>query len=101
MSSSGCFMPGMTASLCQMSPLEHIAVWQDMFTAVSNQLDGLALILLLIATLVGGLVLIRRAAYLTITADFQFHPVYRAADTIPLNPLQELFSNGILHSKVF
>lgn len=101
MSPPGCFMPGMTTSLCQMGPLEHVAAWQDMFTAVPSQLDSLTLILLLSAVLVFGLLLRRRAIYLLIPSDFQSRPVYQRADTAPFNPFQELFSDGILHPKIF
>ena len=97
----GCFMPGMTASLCQMGPLEHVAAWQDMFTAVPNQLDSLAFILLLITALAFGLLLTRRALYPLIPPNFQSHLVHQRADTAPFNPLQELFSDGILHPKIF
>lgn len=101
MSSSGCFMPGMTASLCQMSPFEHIAAWQSMFTATPNQLDILALLLLLIASLAVGLLLIRRAIYPPTAPNRQSQPTYQQAGAAPFNLLQELFSSGILHPKIF
>lgn len=97
--SSNCFMPGMTAALCQMNPLEHIASWQSMFTMLPSQNDIVSLLLLLLTSLLGlawiGRIPIRAPSPRISTAQrFRREP-------FPPNPLQELFSSGILNPKLF
>ncbi|PJE64539.1 MAG: hypothetical protein COU90_01725 [Candidatus Ryanbacteria bacterium CG10_big_fil_rev_8_21_14_0_10_43_42] len=101
MSSSNCFMPGMTASLCQMNPFEHIATWQSMFTAIPSQSD---FVLLLFALLALSAFFIR--SYQSMAppqALVLLQPVfayYKRRMPI-MHSLQEAFSNGILHPKIF
>ena len=102
MSSVNCFMPGMTEALCQMNPLQHIATWQNMFAAVPSQGSILTLLLALLALALGALLLYsyRGAApprVLVFQPSFAYYKRY-----IPFtDPLQEAFSNGILHPKIF
>ena len=94
---SDCYMPGMTA-LCNMTPLEHAASWQSMFTSIQTQ--SLVLTLLLLVLFVGSTAWIK-----------QIHspPVQRVgmafrrrSEYVPEAPqLQELFSSGILNPKPF
>ena len=100
MSSKCPFMPGM-ASLCQMNPLEHIAAWQSMFAAIPNQHDVLTTLLLLLASFAFSLFLTRKANYPPIISDSKAQFVYNWTRTPITNPLQELFSSGILNSKIF
>ena len=101
MSSNCPFMPGM-ATLCQMNPFEHIAAWQGMFTAVPNQNDILTILFLLAFAL--GVTLLVRANWsmappktLASQSSFTYYKRY-----IPImSPLQEAFSDGILHPKLF
>lgn len=102
MSSSGCFMPGMTASFCQMNPLEHITAWQGMFTVVPSQNDILALLLILLTLVLGAFFLHSHQSTVppkTPVSQFQF--LYYKRRIPIISPLQEAFSNGILHPKVF
>lgn len=99
---SGCAMPGM-ATLCKMDPLEHIATWQSMFTAVPSQNDTLLLLTSLLALALGALFLTRRSAAppKTAPASQQKLFLYYKRHIPVANPLQEAFSNGILHPKIF
>ncbi|MBM3261319.1 hypothetical protein FJY93_02770 [Candidatus Kaiserbacteria bacterium] len=95
-----CFMPGMTA-ICQISPLEHIAAWKVTFAALPWQKDIASLLLLLLAFSVGlvcwiNKIPIRPPSLQRVPARYA-----RKEYLPPANPFQELFSNGILHSKVF
>ena len=98
---SGCAMPGM-ATLCQMNPLEHIATWQNMFTAIPSQNDIFTLLLALFALVLGALFLRSHrstAPPKTLVPQFQF--LYYKRHIPIVSPLQEAFSNGILHPKIF
>ena len=95
------FMLGM-ATLCQMNPLEHVAAWQSMFTAIPNLSDVLTLLFLL--TLALGATLLIHANWSTAPSQtslsqpsFAYYKRY-----IPIvSSLQEELSNGILHPKFF
>lgn len=100
MSSNCPFMPGMT-SLCQMNPLEHIAAWQSMFSTIPNQQDVLTILLLFLASLAFSLFLIHKATYPPIISDLRARFVHNWTRTSVTNPLQELFSSGILNPKIF
>jgi len=97
-----CFMPGMTASLCQMNPLEHIATWQSMFTAIPSQGGILSLLAVLLALILGAVTLFsyRGVAPPKILIP-QLSYLYKRWRVPILDPLQEAFSNGILHPKIF
>jgi hypothetical protein len=101
MPSGKCFMPGMTEVMCQMNPFEHIAAWQSMFTAVPSQNDVLLLLVALLALALGALCITSRSTappkVSTSQPLFSYH-----RRRIPIfDPLQEAFSNGILHPKIF
>ena len=97
MAMSDCYMPGMTA-LCSMTPLEHVASQQSMFTSI--QTESLVLTLLLLVLFVAS------AAWMK-----QIHSpparrggtaFRRRSEYIPFaTQLQELFSSGILNPKPF
>ena len=98
---SDCFMPGMTETLCQMNPLEHIATWQSMFTAVPSQNDALLLLASLFALALVAFLLTHRSIAPPKAPPLQLaFAYYKQHIPIP-NPLQEAFSNGILHPKIF
>lgn len=101
-SASNCFMPGMTEVLCQMNPLEHIAEWQSMFTAAPNQNDVLMFLLALLALVLGTLFLHSHqstAPPKILVSQFKF--LYYKRHIPIVSPLQEAFSNGILHPKLY
>lgn len=89
------FTPGI--SICEMNPLEMIAASQSLLTTLPQQKDLFSVLMLLIT-----------AAFLLVSwkppvprriAPRVFTPL---RDYIPFsNPLQELFSNGILNPKLY
>ena len=85
--------------ICPMDLADHLAAWKSVFQAVAPT------IVLLIAA--AGAV-----ALVATVAPYLFTPKHRPISTLPrllrertysfsYRPLQELFSNGILHTKVF
>lgn len=103
MSSGNCFMPGMTEALCQMDPLEHIASWQSMFTAIPNQGDVVLLLLALLALALGALFIrsFRNIPLPQPPAVLQTPFLYYKRHIPIIHPLQEALSSGILHPKIF
>lgn len=99
MTMTDCYMPGM-ATICNMSPLEHIASWQGMFASLPTQSSGITLLLLLLSTVI-GFVWTRQihSPPLELRTFSQF---LRQREYVPLHsPFQELYSSGILNPKVF
>ena len=93
----GCSLMGMGA-VCQMNPLEHIGMWQSLFTFYPKIDDLLTLLFSLLALAFG-------VAWLSwlprrIPKTGIGHRI-RQLLLVPSHPLQELFSNGILHPKLF
>lgn len=86
-----------TATVCNMSPLEHVAGWQQMFVAALKQFGANTLLLLLALALVflsvGGLFSPK---------VFQTRLVYRHRYRQRIfDPLRLAFARGIIHSKAF
>ena len=99
--SSGCFMPGMS-TICQMDPIEHIAEWQSLFTAVPSQSDILTFLLALLTLVLGALFLYSHQGITpprTLVPQSQF--LYSKRHIPIVNSLQEAFSNGILHPRLY
>lgn len=96
------FMPGMT-SLCQMSPLEHLTAWQTAFTAIPNQADVLAILLLLLALALSTFKLYsnQSASPPRILVPDPSSTTYYKTHIPIVSPLQEAFSDGILHPKLY
>ena len=96
---SGCpSMLGMSA-ICTMSPLEHIAAWQSTFTSLpSEQNSFFALLLLLVVAF--SFVLLKRI-FGPPKHSVQECPTFSSRADLRVPIFQELFSNGILHPKLF
>ncbi len=83
-----------------MNPLEHMAAWQSAFATPASNTFVLSLLFLFA-------LLLARALVKKITRGFQslrvmIQPALHALSPhIPRYVLQEAFSNGIIHSKVF
>mgnify|MGYP001585556267 CR=1 FL=1 len=100
---SGCLLTGILHpnTACTMNALAHIAVWREMFTAFPIQPSVLLLFIILFFALAFYAVaeqriLLYARARQTVrrrVGFFDFSSFHR--------PLQEAFSNGILHPKVF
>lgn len=94
-SMSGCpLMPGM--SICNMSPLEHVSVFQKMFTSVNFRgvLNILALTLL-------AFVFIYSKKLFSSPQDFKYSFVKINQKEIFVSYLEEAFSSGLLNPKTF
>ena len=87
-----------TASICNMSPLEHVAQWQQMFTMTFQDSVSTALLLLLSALIV--------FAFIGVLPVPKRPPVrlsfsrYRYRERI-FDPMRVLFSRGILNPKLY
>jgi hypothetical protein len=98
-SMSACPFMGMTA-LCQMTPLEHIEAWQGMFTSLPWSAGAAALAFVLLVFL--GLASAAGVRIRPVCTEYQALQCLRRREYAPpTNPLQELFSNGILNPKYF
>ncbi|MDE1925332.1 MAG: hypothetical protein KGH79_04120 [Patescibacteria group bacterium] len=97
---TGCMFSG--TAICTMTPFEHLAAWQSMFTAiVSSQSVNMLALLLLAATVFAAFMatqLLFDAALDLLEARQRLY-ARRAFAAAHLNPLQELFSQGILNPK--
>lgn len=93
----GCSLMGMSA-VCQMSPLEHLGMWQNLFTFLPKVEDLFAPLILLL-TLALGVTWFSWLPRRILKTDVRYR--IRHGYVPPLRPLQELFSSGILHSKAF
>jgi hypothetical protein len=83
-----------------MDLLEHVAAWQSMFAAIPNQGDAAA-ILLLLALGVSLLLRAKRGTAVPKIPISQSSFAYYRRYTPSMSPLQEAFSSGILHPKIF
>lgn len=93
----GCPLMGMSA-VCQMNPLEHLGMWQNLFTFLPHTETLLPLLISLAAGALGFSWLFRFLQTAPVD-NLRRHLPRSYAPPPPL--LQELFSNGILHSKAF
>lgn len=90
-------MPGVV--ICNMTPLQHIAAAQTMFTALPRLSDILSLLLLLLAAVIAAAFLSRNIfppPKSTLPRRFAHRNEH-----VPFSSLLEAFSNGIIHSKAF
>lgn len=92
------FMSG--SGICNMSPLEHVAMWQGFFASIPHALNQtLALLLVLVSAL--GIVRMR-FLYPPPKDQPRQKRYYVDQKSVPvINVLQELFSCGILNPKPF
>ena len=96
---SGCPLMAQSASLCRMSPIEHLALWQRLFSALPQR----ALLLVVVGFLLSAF-LPRRAESMLTTRELgaPYQAYQRSVLTvISLDPLKSAFSQGILHPKIY
>lgn len=92
------FMHG--GSVCNMTPLEHVGVTHSMFNVLPGGRDSLLALLFLLASAIVVILLVQKKfSFLEKHASRIFIPRYDYAP--PCRPLQEAFSNGLLHSRAF
>lgn len=98
----GCLFTGVlhTNTPCQMNPIEHIAGWQNMLSALPPQKSLLLFFILLFVALFAYAaqkifpVSHTQSGGAKLRGRFFDHAIFA-------HPLQEAFSNGILHPKIF
>lgn len=91
------FSPGV--AICNMTPLEMISASQSLFTTLAQQRGVFSLLAFLIAAasalaLLGRPLIIPRLAVAHVFRHKRAYVSFR-------NPLQELFSSGVLNPKIF
>ena len=91
------FSPGV--AICSMSPLEMISASKSLLTTLPQQKDVFSLFMLLLAAALAFAVFWRPFISPRPVLSYVLRP---RREYIPFhNPLQELFSNGILNPKLF
>mgnify|MGYP001258635514 CR=1 FL=1 len=96
---SGCAFMSSGKELCNMSVAEHISTWQSTFLATMPVFNLLLLALaaaVIIFTVAPNLLLKQRFRVSIIPKE-----IVERVYTFSYRPLQELFSSGILHPKLF
>ena len=84
------------AAICNMSPLEHLSQWQQMFTTTVQPMTTFALLLLLAIA-----VFLHVAEKLSVPKRLErFRPRYRYRERV-FDLMQRLFARGILNSKAY
>jgi hypothetical protein len=90
-----------TASVCKMSPLEHIAMWQSVFTTLPLK-EKILLTFGLLAFALALFLLVRFFQRLLKYQNLFYLERYRYLQKIFIpHSLQELYSSGILNPKIF
>mgnify|MGYP007002409674 CR=1 FL=1 len=95
----GCPFMSEQSVLCTMSPLEHIEVWQDIFTAIPT-----AEVLLLLSLLLLALYTLQRLPTKwpqPIFQAFYIQQPYRTPRLSFSSYLAQAFSDGVLNPKLF
>lgn len=96
---SGCPFSVQGETICSMSALDHIGTWQSTFSAT---IPGLTLLL---SVLAAAVVILSVAPNLLLKPKFRItaipKEIVERLYTFSYRPLQELFSSGILHPKLF
>jgi len=96
---SGCPLMTYADSLCGMDPVEHLVLWQRLFTATPHRAFHL-----LAAIFVLGAILFQHTNAYVFTlrnrARYQLHRRLALAFT-PLDPLKRALAQGILHPKIY
>lgn len=96
---TGCPLVGGIASMCQMSVIEHISYWQQLFTATSsNTITTLAFLLFLF--LLGTNLALSQNKRISWKLFYKFYN-RNNPQALLFNYLILVFSTGILHPKVY
>ena len=94
---ANCPFMGVTA-ICNMTPFEHIAAWQSMFTSIPQQSTGLTLLFALLSFALARLFIVHLAR----DADETTQRVsYFDREPTVFDPLRLAFARGIIHPKIF
>lgn len=88
-------------SVCPMGAIEHIAKWQQLFTAIFSQSDTLAFIMLLFFTFISLTIFAHISRIFFFTSALSPPIVNHESETTLFNPLVIIFSQGILHPRLY
>jgi hypothetical protein len=93
----GCPLMGHSAALCNMNPLEHLSMWQNMFAAIPVQSAAMLLLLLLALFFLSHF---NRYLWLLYPSP---QPVYISYDpeVATYDPLRRFIARGLMHPKIF
>ncbi|RJQ34095.1 hypothetical protein C4568_03055 [Candidatus Parcubacteria bacterium] len=86
------------AAICNMSPFEHIAAWQNMFASIPQQTTVLTLLLLALSFAFSRLLLF------AFPRDGDQEPqrlLYADREPKAIDPLRLALARGIIHPKIF
>jgi len=98
---SGCPFMLEKTSVCSMGVAEHIAKWQQLFTAVFSKSDGLAFIILFLFAAVLFIIFVRRSD-VSLLARVLSPPIPKTEPEVKLfNQLVVAFSQGILNPRLY
>ena len=97
----GCLFDG-RAEICPMTLIEHLSVWQGMFTA-TPQKAGLFSLLVILATAFVVLIFSQHFRLLLLGLLTSRHKLYLRVNPqlLLFDPLKEAFSQGILNPKIY
>lgn len=93
----GCPFAGHGGAVCDMSPLEHIAMWQNLFAAVPMQSTVAIFMFLLALFLLAYSVQQFRPPVPTPQPVRAFYP----QETFIYDPLRRFIARGLMHPKLF
>lgn len=91
-------MPGHSAAICRMNPLEHIQEWQKMFTSLPIENSAEAILALLSLFLLGSAFLKTSKLYTEKLSEAFFQRLYF---NFLFDPLEKAYARGILNPKLF
>ena len=96
----GCPFNSLQEPVCMMSATDHLSAWKSVFLAIISPF------VLFIAVIAAGLVVIasiilRSFSQFVATCVFLGRTAWIRRYTFPQRQLQEMFSQGILHPKLF
>lgn len=95
----GCPFTGKTM-LCKMNILEHLSLWQSMFTVIPKK----SVVLLVLISVLTAVILFNRSVLTRLLIrkqESQLLYFLQHSGLYFLNIIQEIFSQGILHPKIY
>lgn len=98
---SGCPFMAEQASVCPMGVFEHIAKWQQLFTATFSQSDVFASLIFLLSIFVFFVVFARAPNIAPFVLAFSPPILKNKPETKLYNHLVIIFSQGILNSRLY
>lgn len=89
------------AAICQMNVLEHLNLWQNLFTAIPQKAATVLLMILTLAAIIFSRARRRLRLFNARLAQSQRFHLFHQTAIRALDYLHEAFSQGILHPKIY